>query len=115
MNRIVASLRPALKTVSRSNYSFVQARFFSGSTFLEREEVVERVMGVVKSFDKVDATKVTENSAFTADLGLDSLDAVEVQMALETEFCVEIPDAEADKILSCADAIAFIASHPQAK
>ena len=115
MNRIVASLRPALRTASRGSYGFVQARFFSGSTFLDRNEVVERVISVVKSFDKVDATKVTEASAFTADLGLDSLDAVEVQMALETEFCVEIPDAEADKILSCADAIAFISSHPQAK
>jgi NADH dehydrogenase (ubiquinone) 1 alpha/beta subcomplex 1 len=49
------------------------------------------------------------------ELGLDSLDTVEVVMAYEEEFGIEIPDSEADKIQSTADAIAFIASHPQAK
>jgi len=48
-------------------------------------------------------------------LGLDSLDAVEVVMAFEEEFVIEIPDAEAEKILTCEDAIKFISSHPQAK
>lgn len=43
-------------------------------------------------------TQLTANSAFTTDLGLDSLDAVEVVMAIEEEFAVEIPDAEADEI-----------------
>ena len=114
MNRLVIGLRPALRSAARSS-GFVQGRFFSGSTFIERDEVVERVLTVVRSFDKVDATKVTETAKFTEDLGLDSLDAVEVQMALESEFCIEIPDAEADKILSCTEAINFISSHPQAK
>ena len=49
------------------------------------------------------------------DLGLDSLDAVEVVMAIEDEFAIEIPDAEADKILSVEDAVKYIAAHPQAK
>jgi NADH dehydrogenase (ubiquinone) 1 alpha/beta subcomplex 1 len=48
-------------------------------------------------------------------LGLDSLDTVEVVMAFEEEFAIEIPDADADKILSCADAIDYIASQPRAK
>lgn len=52
---------------------------------------------------------------FTKDLGLDSLDAVEVVMALEEEFAIEIPDAEADKILSVDDAVTYIAAHPHAK
>lgn len=51
----------------------------------------------------------------TTDLGLDSLDAVEVVMAIEDEFAIEIPDAEADKILSVEDAVKYIAAHPQAK
>ena len=59
--------------------------------------------------------KVTPTSVFSDDLGLDSLDAVEVVMAIEDEFVIEIPDAEADKIASIEDAVKYIASHPQAK
>eukprot|EP00850_Spirogloea_muscicola_P000657 SM000002S05737 [mRNA] locus=s2:1908619:1908936:+ [translate_table: standard] len=53
--------------------------------------------------------------SFSGELGLDSLDTVEVVMALEEEFALEIPDSEADKITSTAEAIEYIASHPQAK
>ena len=48
-------------------------------------------------------------------LDLDSLDIVEVVLAIEEEFAVEIPDAEADKILSINDAVDYICGHPQAK
>jgi NADH dehydrogenase (ubiquinone) 1 alpha/beta subcomplex 1 len=48
-------------------------------------------------------------------LGLDSLDIVEVVMAIEDEFAIEIPDQEADKIESIKDAIDYISSHPMAK
>ena len=48
-------------------------------------------------------------------LDLDSLDIVEVVLAIEEEFAVEIPDAEADKIASISDAVSYIAAHPQAK
>jgi NADH dehydrogenase (ubiquinone) 1 alpha/beta subcomplex 1 len=43
------------------------------------------------------------------------IDAVEIVMAIEEEFCIEIPDSEADKILSITDAVAYIAGHPMAK
>ena len=59
--------------------------------------------------------KVTPTAKFKDDLDLDSLDAVEVVMALEEEFCIEIPDSEADKILSIPDAVAYISGHPMAK
>lgn len=59
--------------------------------------------------------QVTPSSNFQKDLGLDSLDTVEVVMAFEEEFAIEIPDSEADKILSTADAIDYVAAHPQAK
>ena len=59
--------------------------------------------------------QVTPEAAFEKDLGLDSLDAVELVMAMEEEFAIEIPDSEADKILSTKDAITYIASHPMAK
>jgi len=58
---------------------------------------------------------VTPAARFKEDLDLDSLDAVEVVMAIEEEFSVEIPDSEADKILSVADAVAYISGHPMAK
>lgn len=60
------------------------------------------------------AEQVTPSVSFK-ELGLDSLDTVEVVMAYEEEFGIEIPDSEADKIKSTADAIQFIAAHPQAK
>jgi NADH dehydrogenase (ubiquinone) 1 alpha/beta subcomplex 1 len=82
---------------------------------LDAKMVAERIMTVVKNFEKVDQSKVTPEARFSEDLGLDSLDAVEVVMAIEDEFAVEIPDAEADKISSIDDAIKYISSHPMAK
>lgn len=75
----------------------------------------ERILTVVKNFDKVDPAKVLADSKFGDDLGLDSLDAVEVVMAIEDEFAIEIPDAEADRIASVGDAVEYIAAHPMAK
>mmetsp|Transcript_45465 Transcript_45465/g.88813 ORF Transcript_45465/g.88813 Transcript_45465/m.88813 type:complete len:125 (-) Transcript_45465:312-686(-) len=85
------------------------------TTFLDPSEVSSRVVEVVKAFDKVDPGKVNDKSTFSADLGLDSLDAVEVVMAIEDEFAIEIPDAEADGITGIEDAVAYIAGHPMAK
>eukprot|EP00611_Tribonema_gayanum_P028723 TRINITY_DN7477_c0_g1_i1.p1 TRINITY_DN7477_c0_g1~~TRINITY_DN7477_c0_g1_i1.p1 ORF type:complete len:151 (-),score=40.42 TRINITY_DN7477_c0_g1_i1:278-730(-) len=82
--------------------------------FLDKEEVLERVMTVVKSFEKIDPTKVSPTAKFKDDLGLDSLDSVEVVMAIEDEFAIVIPDDEADAILSVEDAVVFISSHPNA-
>ncbi|XP_030441068.1 acyl carrier protein 2, mitochondrial [Syzygium oleosum] len=84
-------------------------------SFLDKSEVSDRVVTVVKNFQKVDPSKVTPNAHFQNDLGLDSLDTVEIVMALEEEFGFEIPDNEADKISSIDLAVDFIASHPQAK
>ena len=58
---------------------------------------------------------MTPTSTFQGDLGLDSLDTVEVVMALEEEFSIEIPDSESDKILSVEQAVSYIASNPQSK
>ena len=59
--------------------------------------------------------QVTPEAHFEKDLGLDSLDVVELVMALEEEFGVEIPDAEADKIASVSEAVNYIISNPLAK
>eukprot|EP00899_Mesostigma_viride_P006240 jgi/Mesvir1/15617/Mv03224-RA.1 len=84
-------------------------------TYLDKQEVTDRVLNVVKNFPKVSGDKVNPGAHFVNDLGLDSLDTVEMVMALEEEFAIEIPDSEADKIVSCSDAIAYISAHPQAK
>ena len=83
--------------------------------YLDANQVTERVVEVVKKFNKVDPSKVSPTSTFAADLGLDSLDTVEVVMAFEEEFAVEIPDAEGDKISSVAEAVAYLTSNPDAK
>lgn len=85
-----------------------------GDDHLDKEEVIERVLSVVKTFPKVDPAKVTPDVHFQNDLGLDSLDNVEIVMALEEEFKLEIPDKEADKIDSCSLAIEYIYNHPMA-
>ncbi|KAI5283504.1 hypothetical protein KEM54_002082 [Ascosphaera aggregata] len=76
-------------------------RFYSAAAGLTKPEVQGRIFDVLKNFDKVvDASKISETSHFTKDLGLDSLDTVEVVMAIEEEFSIEIPDKDADSIHS---------------
>ena len=71
--------------------------------------VAERVKKVVvASLGVEDVEKVTEKAAFVDDLGADSLDIVELVMAMEEEFGVDIPDEEAEKITSVGDAIAYL-------
>ncbi|XP_075644599.1 acyl carrier protein 1, mitochondrial [Castanea sativa] len=91
-------------------------RFLSshGNDHLSKDEVIERVLSVIKSFPKVDPSQVTPDVHFQKDLGLDSLDNVEIVMALEEEFKLEIPDKEADKIDSSNLAIEYIYNHPMA-
>ena len=69
-------------------------RAFASSSFLDKADVTDRVMGCLKNFQKVDPTKVSETSHFLNDLGLDSLDTVEVVMAFEDEFCIEVCRAD---------------------
>lgn len=106
---------PSASTVhGLPTFQQVIARGFAGG-FLEKDKVVERVIYVAKHFEKVDPNKVSPEAHFEKDLGLDSLDVVELVMALEEEFGVEIPDAEADKIGSINDAVNYIISNPLSK
>ena len=59
----------------------------------------------------VDAEKVTPEASFVEDLGADSLDTVELVMAFEEEFGMEIPDEEAEKLRTVGDAISYISSN----
>lgn len=73
-------------------------------------DTFERVKKVVVEQLSVEEAEVTEEANFTADLGADSLDTVELVMAFEEEFGIEIPDEEAEKIATVKDAIDYIES-----
>ena len=71
-------------------------------------DIADRVKKIVVEHLGVEADKVTEGASFIDDLGADSLDTVELVMAFEEEFSVEIPDDAADTILTVGDAIKYI-------
>jgi len=70
--------------------------------------IQERVLKVCKAYDKINADKITPESHFINDLGLDSLDHVEVIMGIEDEFGYEIPDEQAEKLMRPVDIIRYI-------
>ena len=74
----------------------------------------DRVKAIVVEQLGVDAAQVTAPSKFVEDLGADSLDVVELVMALEEEFDIEIPDEDAEKIATVGEAVKYIESHAEA-
>lgn len=73
--------------------------------------VAEKVKEIIVDQLGVDANQVTPEASFTDDLGGDSLDVVELVMALEEEFNIEIPDEDAEKIGRVQEAIDYITAH----
>jgi acyl carrier protein len=71
-------------------------------------DIAERVKKIVVEHLGVDEAKVAEDASFIDDLGADSLDTVELVMAFEEEFEIEIPDDAAEKIVTVKDAVSFI-------
>lgn len=71
-------------------------------------DVADRIKKIVVEHLDVDAAKVTESASFIDDLGADSLDNVELVMAFEEEFGVEIPDDAAEHIQTVGDAVKFV-------
>jgi acyl carrier protein len=71
-------------------------------------DITDRVKKIVVENLGVDAGDVNEAASFIDDLGADSLDTVELVMAFEEEFGIEIPDDAAETILTVADAVKFI-------
>jgi len=75
---------------------------------MDREHALAKVQDVVSKQLGIDKEKVTESSSFMGDLGADSLDTVELVMAFEEEFNVEIPDEEAEKLTTVGDAVTYL-------
>jgi acyl carrier protein len=77
---------------------------------MTQEERKEKIIAVVVDKLGAEASKVTDDASFIDDLGADSLDLVELVMALEDEFDVEIPDEEAEKLRTVKAVLAYIES-----
>jgi acyl carrier protein len=77
----------------------------------QMSDIAERVKKIVVEHLGVEAAQVKEDAKFIDDLGADSLDTVELVMAFEEEFGIEIPDDAAEKIQTVGDAIGFIKSN----
>ncbi|XP_030814296.1 LOW QUALITY PROTEIN: acyl carrier protein, mitochondrial [Camarhynchus parvulus] len=84
-------------------------RSFSELPPLTLADIKDRVLYVLKLYDKIDPEKLTAESHFMKDLGLDSLDQVEIIMAMEDEFGFEIPDGDAEKLMCPQEIVDYIA------
>ncbi|XP_076653954.1 NADH dehydrogenase (ubiquinone) acyl carrier protein isoform X2 [Halictus rubicundus] len=86
-----------------------QVRPYSHKPPLSLDFIQQRVLLVLNLYDKIDPKKLKLDSHFINDLGLDSLDHVEVIMAMEDEFGFEIPDMDAERLLRPADIVRYVA------
>ena len=77
------------------------------------ENVYDRVIAITSEQLGVDADKIQSESSFVNDLGADSLDTVELVMALEEEFETEIPDQDAEKITTVQQVVDYISEHSE--
>ena len=77
--------------------------------------VAEKVRDIIVEQLGVDEEEVTSDASFVDDLGADSLDTVELVMAFEEEFSLEIPDEDAEKITRVKEAIEYINTHKEGK
>ncbi|XP_052846999.1 acyl carrier protein, mitochondrial isoform X1 [Drosophila gunungcola] len=110
MHRIaVPSMTCQLSQECRGRWQTQSVRRYSAKPPLSLKLINERVLLVLKLYDKIDPSKLNVESHFINDLGLDSLDHVEVIMAMEDEFGFEIPDSDAEKLLKPADIIKYVA------
>lgn len=117
-------LLPAIRQSSRGSatvlrqrqlYQALPIRFYSSLGLLTKELVTERILEILEDYDNVkNVDKISETAHFSRDLGLDSLDQVEVLMEVENEFSILIPDDDADNLKTVDQTINYILEQPDA-
>jgi acyl carrier protein len=78
---------------------------------MERDELLKKIKSIASDKLSISEDQVTEEASFIDDLGADSLDTVELVMALEDEFSMDIPDEEAEKLTTVGKAMDYILAH----
>lgn len=78
---------------------------------MNKEEIKGKIKEIIVDKNGVEAEQVTDNANFETDLGMDSLDRVELLMEVEKEFSIEITDDEAEKVYTLADCVELVEKH----
>ena len=78
---------------------------------MEKDELLQKIKEIVADKLSISEDQVTEEASFIDDLGADSLDTVELVMALEDEFDMDIPDEDAEKLTTVGKAIEYVLGH----
>ena len=75
---------------------------------MNKEEIKDKIKAIIVDKNGVDAKEVNENAHFETDLGMDSLDRVELMMEIEKEFHISVPDDEAEKAYTLNDCVVIV-------
>jgi acyl carrier protein len=105
---ITTALKGIIKATTRRGWGGIWANGPANDEDKNMSDIADRVKKIVVEHLGVEEDKVAENASFIDDLGADSLDTVELVMAFEEEFGIEIPDDAAENIQTFGDAVKFI-------